>query len=34
MDVLLSYIEVALALKNVQVVVDYAKKGISFQTKE
>jgi hypothetical protein len=34
MDVLLSYIEVALALKNVQVVIDYAKKGISFQTKE
>jgi hypothetical protein len=34
MDVLLSHIEVALALNNVQVVVDYANKGIGFQTKE
>jgi hypothetical protein len=34
MDVLLSYIEVALALQDVKTVVSYANKGIGFQTKE
>ena len=34
MGLLLSYIDVALSLQNVKAVIEYAKKGFAFQSKE
>jgi hypothetical protein len=34
MGLLLNYIDVALSLQNMKAVVEYAKKGFAFQSKE
>lgn len=34
MGLLLNYIDVALSLQNVKAVIDHAKKGFAFQSKE